>query len=192
MQKVMTVLGVVVQYIFLMILLNMGIVLISLLSFGLLAPISIYIAFMVLNAFMKKERISIKGIRLKSIGILTLISYAECIIIYQYIKVLPYVSLLSYETIFYIAFGIICVYFYIFNTYFMFLSLKDLRVKEALILSMIAPFHSIKQLILLILMLVISVIFLLNFSSLLLLIGVTILLVLNNIILENYYVAIKE
>lgn len=192
MQKVMRVVGVIVQCIFLMIILNMGIVLLSLISFGLLAPISIYVAFVILNLFIRKERFSRNSIKPKVGLIISVLSYIEFIIIYQYIKVIPYVSLLSIETLFYIAFVMICVYFYIFNTYFMFLSTKQLGIKKSIVLAMIAPFHSIKQLLVLLLMLIVSIAFLLSFQSLLLLVGVTILLVLNNIILENYYEAIKE
>lgn len=192
MKKMGSVIGMVAQYTFIMILLNMAIVLLTLISFGLLAPLAICIAFSLLNKMIYKEKLSIKTINLKSGGILTLISAFEIIVIFQYIKVFAYIPLLSFSTLFYIAFGIICVYFYMFNTYFMFLATKNIDLKEMLLLSIIAPFHSIKQLLMLIVMLFVSIIVLLKFPSLLLLIGVALLLVLNNIILESYYISIKE
>lgn len=192
MKKMGSVIGTIAQYAFIMILLNMAIVLLTLISFGLLAPLAICIAFGLLNKMISKERLSIKTINLKSGGILTLISAFEVIVIFQYIKVFAYIPLLSFSTLFYIAFGLICVYFYMFNTYFMFLATKNIDLKEMLLLSIIAPFHSIKQLLMLIVMLFVSIIVLLKFPSLLLLIGVALLLVLNNIILESYYISIKE
>lgn len=192
MKKAFDKIGTVAMYVFLMIFINMIIVLVSVISIGFLAPPIIFIGFYAINCFMSEDsRFSFKTIKWKNMLVFTAICFVQFLIIYQYIKVFPYLTAASMNRFGLIALLILCVYFYIFNMYFMFLSTKDYTISKILYLAVLAPFHSIKRLIALIVIFISSTIVYLYIPSLILILGFSIVLALSNIILENYFVKLK-
>lgn len=192
MKNALNKIGTVAQFIFIMIFINMIIVLVSIISIGFLFPPIIFIGFFAINSFMgENNRFRVKTIKWKNMMLFTVVCYLQFLIIYQYIKVIPYLTAISMNRFGTIALLILCVYFYIFNMYFMFLSTKEYTIKNILYLSLIAPFHSIKQLIALIIILISSTIVFLYIPSIFIILGASTILTLNNIILENYFVKIK-
>lgn len=178
------------QYIFIMTILNMCIVLVSILSIGLLTPFIIFFSFFVINKLLyKKNYVVNKNIFKKSLQF-SFICLFEMLIIFQYVKIFVYLS--NSQLIIITTFVFSCYYFYIFNTYYIFLSLKNIDSKNAFILSLIGPFSNIKSLILLILTSFSTIFLMLRFPSFIFIIGITCTMSVNNIIMESSYASMRR
>lgn len=192
MAKTLNVLGKFAQFLAIMIILNVVSMFIGILSFGLLIPIAIFLTFTIINAMIKKKKIEFKSLQWSSIIVFSVLSLMQVIIFSQYLKILLFTYVFGYFKYIVLALLILVAYTYIFNTYFIYLSIDGYKLKTAFSLSLIAPFHSIKQSIFILVSLISVTIFFIKIPSMILLIGITLPIVLNNIILESYSLKIKE
>lgn len=192
MTKTLNVLGKFAQFLSIMIILNVVSMFIGILSFGLLIPIAIFLIYTIINAMIKKQKIDFKSLQWSSVIVFSVLSLMQVIIFSQYLKILLFTYVFGYFKYIVLALLILVAYTYIFNTYFIYLSTNGYKLKTAFSLALIAPFHSIKQSIFILMSLISVTIFFIKIPSMILLIGITLPIVLNNIILESYSLKIKE
>lgn len=192
MTKTLNVLGKFAQFLSIMIILNVVSMFIGILSFGLLIPIAIFLIYTIINAMIKKQKIDFKSLQWSSVIVFSVLSLMQVIIFSQYLKILLFTYVFGCFKYIVLALLILVAYTYIFNTYFIYLSTNGYKLKTAFSLALIAPFHSIKQSIFILMSLISVTIFFIKIPSMILLIGITLPIVLNNIILESYSLKIKE
>lgn len=182
----------VVTVAFILVLTNIFIVLTTIYSRGLLAPLTIYIGYVIIARALKDEKLIDRSLFSgRKIIVVTITFLIQFIVIRRYYGVIVWMEAFSTYNYIKILFILITLYFYLFDCYLLFLLNKDFEIKKVIKLCFVAPLHSLKYSAVLIVMLFTVLIIIFSNQILLLIFGVTLLLLLNNIILENYYFKLK-
>lgn len=182
----------VVTVAFILVLTNIFIVLTTIYSRGLLAPLSIYIGYSIISRALKEQKLFDSSLfNIKNIIVVTIVLIIQYLIIRQYYALVIWFAAFSSYSYIKIILILLALYFYIFDCYLIFLLNNNYDIKKTVKLCFIAPLHSIKYSAVLIVMLIVQLVITLNSQILLLIFGITLLLLLNNIILENYYFKLK-